>query len=832
MNRRILYWSLQASFISLLVYFGLQSGCAQTITTTNLPIVLINTEGQTINDEPGIVCTLQIIDDSSGINSPSATPNAYNGKAKIEFRGCSSQNFPKKQLGIELRSSIDVTESIDVPLLGFPEESDWILNASYTDKTFARDQLAYHMSRKSGRYASRTRPVEVIINGVYQGIFIFQEKIKRDANRVNINKLDPTDLGNNSITGGYIVKIDKSCGNFDPTHQWQSAYSSPGGNRPHYWLTDYPNDKNLVSQQYTYIKNYVNSFETMMASSTCCHATNGYSKYIIDDTFVDYFLLEEISSNADAYRFSTFISKERESKGGKLSAGPVWDFNLAFGFLTSAFNGNTNSYEGWRYLAPGDPAFPVPFWWGKLLSCCAYNHKVVSRYRQLRQTVWHTDSLMAFIDNQYDSLSQGAYARNFQKWPIIGVSLWNDQPSYNGATLQAEVNYLKTWLTNRLNWMDANIGTFIQEPLATLSAGNKSVNVGQPASLSISFTGSGPWSYTLSSGQSGTASTSPAVITVSPTQSTTYTIQGVSNSCGSGIQSGTVIVTVLPDSADLSLSMVTNRRVVNVGDTIDLTLTVRNEGPKISRSIVAQNRLPVGLTFLNSSSSAVTAADGIVSISTDSLLVGDEISYTYQVRVDSSGCFWNAAQLLSASTLDPDSQPDSGTGDGQDDMATTDIRVGNDASMRLFTSANPNQTPLPNVVSSQPIPDPNKVDLGLSVVSSQLVPKPSDTVIFTLIVQNKGGKTATNVSVQLALPTGWQTNPASGLQITGQNATLLISTIPSLGSISTDVAIQVSNEGLLQGQIVSCNEINAGSVLGNGFNNGEKDEANVALRMR
>lgn len=536
MNLRFRHWSRLTGWFLFSVCFGALSGYSQSITTTTLPIVLINTEGQTINDEPGILCTLQIIDDSSGTNSPAATPNAYNGKAKIEYRGCSSQNYPKKQLGIELRSSINVTTSINAALLGFPEESDWVLNASYGDKTFARDQLAYHMARKAGRYASRTRPVEVIINGAYQGIFIFQEKIKRDANRINVSKLDPTDLGNTSITGGYIVKIDKSCGNFNPTYQWQSAHASPGGNRPHYWLTDYPNETNIVSQQYTYIKNYINTFETTMASSTCCHATNGYSKYIADDTFVDYFLLEEISSNADAYRFSSYFSKERQSKGGKLSAGPVWDFNLAFGFLTSAFTGNSTSYEGWRYLAPGDPAFPVPFWWGKLLSCCAYNHKVVSRYQQLRQTVWRTDSLMAFIDSQYSTLNQGAYSRNFQKWPIIGVSVWGDQPSYNGATLQAEVDHLKVWLTNRLNWMDANTGAFIQEPSATLTSGAQSVTSGQPASLSITFTGNAPWSYTLSSGQYGTASASLLVTTVSPTQSTTYTIQAVSNSCGIGIQ--------------------------------------------------------------------------------------------------------------------------------------------------------------------------------------------------------------------------------------------------------------------------------------------------------
>ncbi|GAB4011420.1 hypothetical protein GCM10028808_24950 [Spirosoma migulaei] len=815
--------------VTLISYLGIvRTTHAQTLTTTNLPIVIINTEGGTITDEPGIVCSMTIINNASGINNVTDPANEYNGKIKVEYRGCSSQNYPKKPLGIELRSTTAVTTSIDVPLFGFPEESDWVLNPSYIDKTFMRDVVAYHMANVSGRYASRTKYVEVIINGSYQGIFIFEEKVKRDPGRININKLDPTDLGSNSITGGYVVKIDKACGNFDPTHQWQSAYSSPGGTQKHYWMTDYPNDANIVSQQFTYIKTYINSFETMMSSSSYC---SGYNSYIADSTFVDYMLVEELSSNADAYRFSTYLAKERNSKGGKLSAGPVWDFNLAFGFLTSAFDGNAQSYQGWRYTAPGDPSFPVPFWWGKLLACPAFGTNFVSRYQKLRQTVWSTPTLMAFIDAQYALLNQGAFSRNFQKWPIIGVSTWNDSPSYNGATLQNEIDYLKTWLTNRLDWMDNSICGFSGTPTATLSTTQSApIEEGQSAPLTLTFTNASPWTYTLSTGQSGTATSSTAIVTVTPTQTTPYLIQFVKNGCGTGTSSGTALVTVLPALADLSLALSSNQRVVAIGDTVSLDLALSNAGPKTAHSIQIEDRLPAGLAFVGSSLSTITQNNDVITITTDSLAAGQTAHFSYNLTVTNNGSFINAAQIKSSSRTDPDSQPNSGTGDGQDDEALVDLRT-RDTNGQISVSPNPNQTPLPPVQSNQPLPDPAKTDLSLAISSDNLVINPTHLLSVSLTVSNRGGAAASNITVQMLLPDGWQVTNTAALTINGQTVSGTISAIPANSSGTLILSIQPTTTGTLKAQIASATPNDSDSTPNNGYINGEDDEAILSLRV-
>lgn len=427
---------------------------AQTLTTSNLPIVIINTNGQTVTDEPGIIVDIKIINNASGTNNVTDTPNEYNGKAKIEFRGCSSQNFPKKSFGIELRDASNTANDLDDDLFGFPSESDWVLNASYTDKTFIRESLAFHLSNLAGNYASRVKYVEVVLDGAYHGLYVFQEKIKRDDGRVAIKKLEVTDTAEPKISGGYILKVDKGCGNKDVN--WTSNYDSPNANagRRHGWAIDIPNQSNLNTQQETYIKNYINAFESTVNGSSVCDLVNGYSKYINDATFIDQFLFQEVSSNSDAYRFSSYFYKDRN---GLLNAGPVWDFSLAFGFLTNPLAGSTQSYQGWRFTDPGDKNFPVPFFWSRLLTCCNYQQKLADRYRELRRTVWKTADLMAFIDAQYALINTDAYNRNFTKWPTLTTQIWMDQPSYVGGTVEAEKEYLKTWLTNRLSWMDSNI---------------------------------------------------------------------------------------------------------------------------------------------------------------------------------------------------------------------------------------------------------------------------------------------------------------------------------------------------------------------------------------
>ncbi|NWF88496.1 MAG: CotH kinase family protein [Ignavibacteriaceae bacterium] len=423
------------------------------LTSSNLPIVVINTNGQTINDEPKITADMGIIDNGFGsINNITDPFNAYNGKIGIEIRGHSSQMFPKKQYGIELRDASG--NSVNVSLLGMPAESDWVLNASFTDKTFLRNVLAYKLANEMGRYASRTAFCEVILNNEYIGLYILQEKIKRDKNRVNIKKLEFGDTSGDALTGGYILKIDR----IDPGDKYfnsvfPSVYpKTPSRPSPISYIHVYPNSDNILTVQQDYIKYFITEFETSLSNDTYNHPFLGYYDYVDFDALVDYFLINEFAKSIDAYRLSTFMYKNRDSEGGKLVFGPIWDHDLSFGladygdaWLSSNWQADMTPYEG--VISP-------PFWTSKIFNDPVIKNKLAKRWTELKNTVFNLSSILQYLDQVILDIKE-ARIRNFIQWPIIGVYQWPEY--YVGNTYEEDVLYLKGWIVRRYNWMNANL---------------------------------------------------------------------------------------------------------------------------------------------------------------------------------------------------------------------------------------------------------------------------------------------------------------------------------------------------------------------------------------
>lgn len=449
------------------ITFGNDPATYQPFVSSNLPIVIINTNNQGIPDEPKIEAQMKMIDNGLGnINHVNDPANAYNNKIGIERRGSTSGDFPQKSYGFETR---DVNGTVkDTTLLGMPEEHDWILYAPYNDKSCMRNILTYELANKMEHYASRTMLCELVLNGQYQGIYTLMEKIKRDPNRVDIAKLLPTDITGDDLTGGYIIKIDKTTGSNNDG--WTSDYPAED-NSDITFLYHYPKPDEIMPQQADYIQAYVDSFETVLASPSFADPTTGYRKYSVPETFIDFLILNEISKNVDGYRLSTFLQKEKDSKGGKLRMGPMWDFNLAW---WNADYCAGDDHTGWQYdfssTCPG--GWQLPTWWKRMLEDGWFQDELKCRWTTLRQTFLSNDSLYGKIDSIAQYIDQ-AKDRHFEQWPLLGIYTWPN-PSPIPADYPGEIAAFKQWIVDRATWIDNNIlGTchlgLIEQEIASLS---------------------------------------------------------------------------------------------------------------------------------------------------------------------------------------------------------------------------------------------------------------------------------------------------------------------------------------------------------------------------
>lgn len=421
-----------------------QYGSGDTLKST-LPIIRIYTNGQTIPDEPKIKVDLGIIYHGEGqINTPYDEPNDYHGMAGFELRGSSSQMFPKKAYGFETWRVYGVDSSVS--LLGMPAESDWVLHAPYSDKSLIRNALTYYLYERFGNYSPRNHFCEVFVNQEYMGLFLMVEKIKRDKNRVDIAKLTEKDISGIPLTGGYLLKIDKSTGS-GSTDGFASKYWPKVGSELPYYMFEYPDGRKLLQVQQEYIENKVDGFEGALNGLNFKDPVVGYRAWIDVPSFVDYFIINEISKNVDGFRLSTFLYKDRDDKDPKFHAGPVWDYDLAFG---NANYSNAEEIMGWQYQTDGG-TWPVPFWWDRLQSDKYFQRALRCRWEDLRRGVLHNDSILETISRMVDEIGPAA-DRNFKKYPILGTYVWPNP--YIGYTYESEIFHLKNWVLDRLKWLD------------------------------------------------------------------------------------------------------------------------------------------------------------------------------------------------------------------------------------------------------------------------------------------------------------------------------------------------------------------------------------------
>lgn len=540
--------------IAMASYLKLESDIANF--SSNLPIVVLeNWSGGKPNGDTdgfwGIIEPDASVDNRSRMSAGFAVATRCN----MKVRGSSSAGFAKYSLSLE--SQDESKEDQAISPLGMPAESDWVLSGRYTfDRALMRNPLIYQLSNETGEYAVRTRFVEVFLNtgggnlsyaGDYVGVYTLMEKIKRDNDRVGVKRLSPGDVTEPDISGGYLWKKDR----LDPGDSGFSVNSMGTFG----WV--YPKEDDVVAAQQTWLRGHLNEFDAALYNPGWINPANGkhFTEYIDSFSWLRHHWLNTLAMNVDGFRLSGYYYKHHdETNGGKVGAGPIWDFDRTMGSIDSRDN-DPQRWDGTGDSSRtyGDSRFP---WWGQALSNPDFRQEHTDLWQELRQTTFSTANIDSIIDDfasQLDfqdpagtnpGLGSSPQARNFNKWTAV-------RPS-GGYTNQ--VNVLKNWLSTRASWID---GQYTAKPRFSVSPGLVSPGT------NVSFSGAGGTVYYTTDGTdprlpggaiSPSASTNPPINVTTTMVITARARSGTGLTSWSGSTQGTFLVGTPASASNLIIT--------------------------------------------------------------------------------------------------------------------------------------------------------------------------------------------------------------------------------------------------------------------------------------
>lgn len=370
------------------------------------------------------------------------------GTLEIRGRGNSTWDWPKKPYRVKLVTSTE--------MLGMPKNRHWVLLANYADKTLVRNDIALMFSRSLGmEVTSKSRHVELTLNGNYQGAYQLVEHIRLGKNRVNIPELEVTDTEGDAITGGYLLEIDfRMARDFCTPLNTYNAFCVNGVNMDREenfcvdsahgmapFCVDEPETllEPAWAAQREYIEGYIADTEAALFGDDFADPETGYAAYLDVDSTVNYYIINELFKNADGALASAYLYKKR---GDKLFFGPIWDFDLALG--NAGYDDLDKTY-GWHIRkAP---------WFARLFEDPAFKEKVKTRWQELKEE-GRLELVFQYAEARVQWLEQ-AQARNFIRWPNLNWSTWYTRVVMGSH--QAEVNEMLRWQRERMEWIDAQL---------------------------------------------------------------------------------------------------------------------------------------------------------------------------------------------------------------------------------------------------------------------------------------------------------------------------------------------------------------------------------------
>ena len=419
---------------------------------THLPIVMIDTQGVSIPGRPiydenhvkighilaednseVITAKIKTFDNENHNNHINDTPT-LSSDIKIRYRGNSSRSFDKPNYYIRLINEDGTNNSQS--FIGMDAHHEWTLHGPFLDKSLIRNYMWYNIAGEMMEYSPNVRFCELILNGEYRGLYLATEMITagKDGSRLelSVNKKDNT-------FSGYALRLD--WGDTDEENKLYPFTNYTIRAKTQHELV-YPGTQNMTPELKEAIKNDFSFFEKTLYSYDYNNKDHGYKNFIDVDSFVDYFLINELTCNYDAGSLSTYIYKDIDGKYRMC----VWDFNSA-----------CDAYQ--------ESAIPVnefrldnALWFQMLFKDKEFTDRVIERYYELRETVFSEEYLFGFIDDTVFYLGD-AVERNYDKWGYTFSEEYDllHPHERNPRSYIDAVSQIKTFLTRRLEFMDENI---------------------------------------------------------------------------------------------------------------------------------------------------------------------------------------------------------------------------------------------------------------------------------------------------------------------------------------------------------------------------------------
>lgn len=530
--------------------------------TSALPILVLDNRGfgeqsQADGERAGNVQLFEAV--AASVDTP----------AGLKVRGSTSAGFPKRSYSIELHDATGANRAVS--LLGLAQSADWALVSPWQyDPSYLRSAYTYALSNRLGLWAPGTRFAEVFFNSDnaplarshYAGVSVLTERIKLASDLVDITPLETTDVTGEAVTGGYVLKIDPKD---DDEFGWRTSRGFPadeGVSAGTMLVVVSPKAAKLAPEQQAYVTNYVQEFEDALYADRAGNwATRDHLAYIDRPSWVDFHLLQVLTKNPDGLVRSAYFNKDR---GGKLKAGPVWDFDRAMGSVDP----RSERWDEWNE-ATQSAQFWETGWWGVLARDPDFMQAWVDRWQTLRRDALATEQLTALANLLGAQIDPEAAARDAVRWP--------ENTSRFGGTHRGEVDHLIAWLTNRAAWIDQQ---FVAAPVVVTSNGARQITAPAGGMIVYTLDGSDPRASGGGMASTALAAVGPLVVPVGATATVRIYVPTVVTGAGRSPWSSSVVSQPAAETAEDGNATPAGIAVLSVRSLIDAA------NPRVSSTVV------------------------------------------------------------------------------------------------------------------------------------------------------------------------------------------------------------------------------------------------------